>query len=210
MLAMLFLASCGGPEPSAVDAGSPEDAGPADAGLRVLFRAEEEEIERILLAVGEVRIVSDVGEDPRLSETTFRIVEPETEDADRVLFPLAPPGTYSRVEVRLETPPEGVALPSDFSPSDATAIVRATRDGVPIEADTAQETTWDLRCETGVKLAPGGQVDLVVDLDVEGWLEEGIDLEELQAAASLRCDAETGGDADSDADGPEPDAGPSG
>ena len=199
MLLALVLSACGGSTPGS-DGEAGLDAGTGDAGLRVLFRVDDEEAERVLFAVAEVEIESDVGGDDRLRDRTFQVIDPRSDESDRVLFPLAPPGTYSRLRVVLAPAPAGADLPSDFTPADATAIVRGTREGVPFDWATSQEATWDVRCDAGVKLPPGGLVDLVVDVDLEGWLEDGISPEELTAAASLRCEEEAGGDGDSDSD----------
>jgi hypothetical protein len=166
--------------------GDGPDASTGEGGVRVTFRVED--VDDALFSVGEIRVDADVGEDERLRDGTWRVIEPLVPERAEVLFPLAPPGTYSRVEVRLVAPPTDAPLPAGFDPPDATVIVRTTED-VPAEASSNHETTWAPTC-AGVKLAPGGMLDLVVSIDVEGWFEGDLSDAELDEAAELECGTE--------------------
>ncbi len=187
LLAALVLPSCGGV------AHTTPDGGAIGAGLTVVFRLEDSDsdVESLLLSVAQVEVQGDVGGDERLRDDTWHLVDPFSADEDRIALPSAPPGTFSRVRVLLESPPDGSALPDGYEPPEATWVLRGTRDGSPAIGAWTSDVVWDLRCDEGVKLAPGSDLELVVQIDSGDWLdEEPPGEEDVLSAARLECDSD--------------------
>jgi hypothetical protein len=159
--AATLLGACSGGPADTDDGGSGSDAEVGSARLFIEVSAEREEDE-VTLATGrtglaELRARNDRGGDlePRLEAVgSVDLTASDPIDVGDVI-----PATYGRVTMRLEAGDWGPAFQLELVHAGGTVTVES-RDGLNV----------DVRCEVPIRLAPGDDGELRVELDTgEVW-----------------------------------------